>query len=253
LLIPQEKLFVCLEPWLMRPRLRAFRCLLATVSVYSHRSAPLMRSQHHLARRTALLGGTMLPAWPLRSVLLSGAALPIWPQRASAFRFGVSSEAPEPDNIFQKILRGEAPADVLDDADGDLFSFRDKNPASTLHFLVIPRGDTQDRTLLARACAFTIPVPSDTIRLDPAGRFIRDASLLTPDDVQLVQRMTEKARELIKREVGDAFDEDEVRFRDQPSSHLIPSDPIRSHPIPSDSTNSTRIPIQSHPQPSPDS
>jgi len=139
-----------------------------------------MRSQHHLARRTALLGGTMLPAWPLRSVLLSGAALPIWPQRASAFRFGVSSEAPEPDNIFQKILRGEAPADVLDDTDGDLFSFRDKNPASTLHFLVIPR------------------------------RFIRDASLLTPDDMQLVQRMTEKARELIKREVGDAFDEDEL-------------------------------------------
>ena len=83
------------------------------------------------------------------------------------------------ENIFAQILRGEAPAVVLDDS-GELFSFVDKNPASTLHYLVIPR------------------------------RFIRDASDLRPADAQLVRDMEAKARQLVRDTVGDNFDESEL-------------------------------------------
>jgi len=152
---------------------RALRCcLLATASACAqHRSAPSpcatsFKAPIHIARRAALLS--------------AGTALPTWPQRANAFRFGISTEAPEPNNIFRRILAGEAPADVLDDSNEDLFSFKDINPASTLHYLIIPR------------------------------RFIRDASVLTPDDAQLVQRMVDTAVDQVKRSVGDEFDEDEL-------------------------------------------
>uniref|UniRef100_A0A7S4EUG9 HIT domain-containing protein n=1 Tax=Chrysotila carterae TaxID=13221 RepID=A0A7S4EUG9_CHRCT len=82
-------------------------------------------------------------------------------------------------SAFARILRGDLPADVLDD-DGELFSFVDINPASTLHYLVIPK------------------------------RFIQDASMLEPGDAQLVRRMEAKARDLVRASVGEAFDEREL-------------------------------------------
>jgi len=122
-----------------------------------------------------------------RSALLCGLAAsasfsPAAPAHARSwyFRMGVPTDAPEPNNVFAKILRGEAPADVLDDGDDTLFSFRDKNPASTLHFLVIPR------------------------------RFVRDAAELRPSDTALVERMADKARSLVRESVGDSFDEAEL-------------------------------------------
>ena len=91
-----------------------------------------------------------------------------------------SADEPEPDNIFLRILRGEAPAQVLDDSDDELFSFVDRNPASTIHYLVIPR------------------------------RFVRDASALTPSDAELVRSMRAKAVELVQASVGEEFDESEL-------------------------------------------
>ena len=93
----------------------------------------------------------------------------------------VSAEAPAPDNIFKRILEGSAPADKVDD-DGDLFTFRDIRPASTVHLLVIPK------------------------------RFVRDASQLAgATDAELVRRMRRKAIERVRIEVGpDAFDESEL-------------------------------------------
>lgn len=96
-----------------------------------------------------------------------------------------SAEAPADaggaDNIFGKILRGEAAADVVEDQAGsELFTFRDRNPASQLHLLIVPR------------------------------RFIRDASQLEPTDAALVRHMEAKARELVRAEVGDAFREREL-------------------------------------------
>jgi len=91
------------------------------------------------------------------------------------------ADAPDPSNIFLRILQGTAPADTVDD-DGDLFSFRDIRPASRLHLLVIPK------------------------------RFVRDASQLAgPADADLVRRMERKAVELVRAEVGaDAFDANEL-------------------------------------------
>jgi diadenosine tetraphosphate (Ap4A) HIT family hydrolase len=91
-------------------------------------------------------------------------------------------DAPDPENIFARILRGEAPADVVENnQDSDLFVFKDRRPASKVHLLVIPR------------------------------RFIRDASMLEVSDADLVRRMEVKARELVQQEVGaDNFDEREL-------------------------------------------
>lgn len=93
--------------------------------------------------------------------------------------WSASADEADPSNIFARILRGDAPAAVLDD-DGELFSFKDRNPASTLHYLVIPR------------------------------RFIRDASRLTAEDLELVGQMEAKARLLIQRDVGHTFDPTEL-------------------------------------------
>ena len=88
---------------------------------------------------------------------------------------------PSQSNVFLRILKGEAPADVVDADDPDLFTFRDRKPASTIHMLVIPR------------------------------QFVRDAAELKPRDAELVRAMTTKARELVRAEVGDdAFDEREL-------------------------------------------
>jgi len=106
------------------------------------------------------------------------------------FPFGASAEETDgltvastawktSDNIFARIMRGEAPALVLEDGE-ELFSFEDIHPASTLHYLVIPR------------------------------RFVRDASTLAPSDAALVREMEAKARTLVRRQVGDAFDEREL-------------------------------------------
>ena len=81
--------------------------------------------------------------------------------------------------VLAHLRRGAAPAAILDD-DGELFSFKDRNPASTLHYLVIPR------------------------------RFIRDASRLTAEDLELVGQMEAKARLLIQRDVGHTFDPTEL-------------------------------------------
>ena len=93
--------------------------------------------------------------------------------------WSASADEADPSNIFARILRGDAPAAVLDD-DGELFSFKDRNPASTLHYLVIPR------------------------------RFIRDASRLTAEDLELVGQIEAKARLLIQRDVGHTFDPTEL-------------------------------------------
>ena len=90
-------------------------------------------------------------------------------------------DEPEADNIFGRIIRGEAPAVVVEDhPDSDLFVFRDRKPASQIHLLVIPR------------------------------RFIRDASRLQPADAGLVRSMEAKARELVRAEVGTSFSEREL-------------------------------------------
>mmetsp|Transcript_79184 Transcript_79184/g.237283 ORF Transcript_79184/g.237283 Transcript_79184/m.237283 type:complete len:219 (+) Transcript_79184:99-755(+) len=151
---------------------RRFPCLaVATAAAVSR--APNVPQACHLScsRRAALLYG-----------LAAGAAFSPAPAHARSwyFRLGVSTEQPEPGNIFGKILRGEAYADVLDDGDDELFAFRDINPASDMHYLVIPRG------------------------------FVRDAAALAPEDSRLVERMVGKARSLVQESVGPAFDESEL-------------------------------------------
>ena len=81
--------------------------------------------------------------------------------------------------VFAKILRGELPAEVLDD-DGELFSFVDHRPASTLHYLVIPK------------------------------RCIKDVRELQPADAPLVDAMERMARGLVRKALDDAFDEVEL-------------------------------------------
>ena len=96
-------------------------------------------------------------------------------------RWASAMDAAEPDNIFGRILRGQAPADVVEDRpDSGLFVFRDNKPASQIHLLVIPR------------------------------RFIRDASRLEPSDAELVRDMEAKAKELVRAEVGSSFSEREL-------------------------------------------
>ena len=121
---------------------------------------------------------------PQRSLLTAQAADDAAALRRSELRAeqqGSSADVPDPDNRFLAILEGRAPADVVDN-DGDLFTFRDIRPASTLHLLVIPK------------------------------RFVRDASMLAgATDADLVRRMERKATELVRAEVGaEAFDADEL-------------------------------------------
>ena len=121
---------------------------------------------------------------PRRSLLTAQAADDAAALRRSELRAeqqGSSADVPDPDNRFLAILEGRAPADVVDN-DGDLFTFRDIRPASTLHLLVIPK------------------------------RFVRDASMLAgAADADLVRRMERKATELVRAEVGaEAFDAGEL-------------------------------------------
>ena len=128
-----------------------------------------------------LMPSTAVPLSRRVTLLGAGSSLSFWsgPARAS-----VSSlqDEPESDNIFGRILRYEAPAEVVEDLgpESELFVFRDRRPASSIHLLVIPR------------------------------HFIRDASQLTLDDTGLVQRMEAKARELVRKEVGSSFSEREL-------------------------------------------
>ena len=62
----------------------------------------------------------------------------------------------------------------------ELFSFKDRSPASKLHYLVIPK------------------------------RFVRDAAQLEAGDAELVRRMEAKATELVRASVGEAFDPAEL-------------------------------------------
>ena len=45
------------------------------------------------------------------------------------------------DTIFDKILRGEIPAEVVHE-DGDVFAFKDINPQGPVHVVVIPKKKT---------------------------------------------------------------------------------------------------------------
>ena len=103
--------------------------------------------------------------------------------RASANQIGkplADPKVPDPErNVFARILRGDAPAEVLEDGD-ELFSFKDIRPASDLHYLIIPK------------------------------RFIRDAEQLGRADADLVRRMEAKATELVRATVGEAFDPSEL-------------------------------------------
>ena len=65
---------------------------------------------------------------------------------------------------------------VLSHAGAELFAFKDRSPASEIHYLVIPK------------------------------RFVRDAAQLGPADAELVRRMEAKAIELVRASVGEAFD-----------------------------------------------
>ena len=107
------------------------------------------------------------------------------------FWFGATSPEPEPENIFLRILRGEAPAEVIQDGD-ELFTFHDHNPASTTHLLVIPK------------------------------RFIRDASLLTPGDAPLVRRMQSKAVELVQAYAPDFVESELAMGFHWPPAYSVP-------------------------------
>lgn len=141
------------------------------------RSPPLRGSTSTSTRRDAM--------WHLCSAM-AGLAVSCTqaPAAASAFCLGKcagSSTEPAPSNVFLRILEGELPADVVDGDDDELFAFRDRRPASTVHLLVIPRT------------------------------FIRDAAQLQPPDAALVRRMESKARALVIDAVGaDKFDEAEL-------------------------------------------
>ena len=65
---------------------------------------------------------------------------------------------------------------VLSHAGAELFAFKDRSPASEIHYLVIPK------------------------------RFVRDAAQLGPADAELVRRMEAKAIELVRASVGEALD-----------------------------------------------
>ncbi|KAL1520192.1 hypothetical protein AB1Y20_023662 [Prymnesium parvum] len=152
--------------------------------------------RHGTLSKLALPSSRLLPSRPPRMPSLRGHLAPrrymllcglaagsnlLAPSPAAAyFRLNSPTDSPSPDNIFGKILRGEAPAEVLEDDDDELFSFRDKNPAAPIHYLVIPR------------------------------RFVRDAAELTPHDDVLVRKMAEKARYLVRSSVADSFDESEL-------------------------------------------
>ena len=69
---------------------------------------------------------------------------------------------------------------VLSHAGAELFAFKDRSPASEIHYLVIPK------------------------------RFVRDAAQLGPADAELVRRMEAKAIELVRASVGEAFDPAEL-------------------------------------------
>lgn len=141
-------------------------CLLRTCAVAIPVS-PALTSRRAFAKKAVI--GVASGSWP--SHFFPSAALADATDPATAWKTS--------DNIFARILRGEAPATVLEDGD-ELFSFVDRNPASTLHYLVIPR------------------------------RFVRDASSLLPSDAPLVRCMEVKARELVRKQVGAAFDEREL-------------------------------------------
>ena len=134
--------------------------------------APRALAPRALARSPAMLS---------RGVTRRAALLNVLGLSPAAAGASGPPDAPDADNIFGRILRGEAPAEIVDGDDPELFTFVDKRPASTVHLLVIPR------------------------------RFIRDASTLAPEDLPLVGRMEAKARALVQRTVGaDAFDEREL-------------------------------------------
>ena len=69
---------------------------------------------------------------------------------------------------------------MLSHAGAELFAFKDRSPASEIHYLVIPK------------------------------RFVRDAAQLGPADAELVRRMEAKAIELVRASVGEAFDPAEL-------------------------------------------
>ena len=126
-------------------------------------------------------------AWNRRGAVhgaaaLCGSSAGFWTSPWLGGASAADDDEPDPNNIFARILRGEAPASVVEDLgpESELFVFRDRKPASTIHLLVIPR------------------------------RFIRDASRLQQSDADLVRRMEAKARELVRAEVGSGFSDREL-------------------------------------------
>ena len=73
------------------------------------------------------------------------------------------------DDLFDKIIRREIPADIVFE-DDDLLAFRDIDPQAPVHILIIPK------------------------------RRIRTLNDLTPDDTQLVGRMVLAARDIAASE-----------------------------------------------------
>ncbi len=79
------------------------------------------------------------------------------------------------DNIFAKILRGEIPCDKVYE-DDEVLAFRDINPQTPTHVLVIPKGayvsfdDFSENASDAEIAAF----------MRAAGRIAREAGLAAP-------------------------------------------------------------------------
>lgn len=98
-------------------------------------------------------------------------------------------------NIFARILRGEIPADVVDQNDHAL-AFRDISPRAPTHVLVIPKGryvsfddfaaNASDAEIAGfmRLCARI--TDSEGVGLDAGGQGFRAIANTGPDGVQEV-------------------------------------------------------------------
>ena len=82
----------------------------------------------------------------------------------------------ENESVFGEILRGEAPAIVLDESERVLV-FCDRNPRAPLHGLVIPK------------------------------RFIKSVFALQPDDLSVLDEMIEMGQDTVKRLYPEAYRE----------------------------------------------
>ncbi len=113
-------------------------CALVRACAVALNSPPTATTRRALTSLSAAAAaGVAATGWPAR----------LWPSSAlaSSDDDSESADASPPelwktsDNIFARILRGEAPATVLEDGE-EIFSFVDQSPAAPIHFLAISWG-----------------------------------------------------------------------------------------------------------------